>query len=122
MQNISEHQSIRLWSISQNKAECERSKRLIDGSLQAVLDDATISDALRSVGSQQMQEKLGAAAPALLGRLHDPCDIRKAYAEELEHLGTIRSLTGKLMPGYQTFNTVVVTEGGKSPQPLDTTV
>lgn len=69
-----------------------------------------------------MQKKLGESQPDVLVLLHDPCDIRKEYAEELEHLGTVRSLDGKLIPGYQTFNTVVITEKGTSPQPLETTV
>lgn len=95
---------------------------MLDGSLQSVLDGENISDALLSVGSQHIQKKCGDAKPDMLVLLHDPCDIRKEYAEELEHLGTVRSLDGKLMPGYQTFNTVVVTEQGTSPQPLNTTV
>lgn len=95
---------------------------MLDGSLQSILDGETVSDALLSVGSQHIHEKVGEAKPDMLVLLHDPCDIRKEYAEELEHLGTVRSLDGKLIPGYQTFNTVVVTEKGTSPQPLDTTV
>ncbi|MBE7556912.1 MAG: hypothetical protein HS126_38230 [Anaerolineales bacterium] len=39
VQNIIEHKSIRLWSISEDKAEFEQSKRLLDGSLKSVLDD-----------------------------------------------------------------------------------
>jgi hypothetical protein len=54
--------------------------------------------------------------------LHDPSDIRKPYATDLECLGTVRALHGKLVPGYQTFNTVVLDEGGHTPQPLDVTV
>ncbi len=87
-----------------------------------MLDEPKVSDALRVVGIQHMQVKLGETPPELLVLLHDPCDIRKEYAEKLENLGTVRSLDGKLIPGYQTFNTVVVTERGTSPQPLDTTV
>lgn len=122
VQNMIEHTSIRLWSISKDKAEFDRSKRLLSGSLQSVLDEQKVSDALRVVGLQQIQAKWGETPPELLVLLHDPCDIRKKYAEELENLGTVRSLDGQLIPGYQTFDTVVVTERGTSPQPLDTTV
>jgi hypothetical protein len=126
VQNIIEHTSIRLWSISKDKAEFARSKRLLDGSLEAVLDETKVSDALREVGSQHMHVKVETSgkmeAPELLVLLHDPCDIRKEYAAELENLGTVRSLDGKLIPGYLTFNTVVVEEQGTSPQPLDISV
>jgi len=47
VQNIIEHNSVRLWSISSDKAEFERSKRLLDGSLQTVLDAEKSSQALR---------------------------------------------------------------------------
>ncbi len=40
-----EHTSIRLWSISQDKAEFDRSKRLFDGSLQSALDEENVSAA-----------------------------------------------------------------------------
>ena len=112
--------------MSQDNAEFERSKRLLDGSLQSVLDETKAADALRSVGSEQMQVKLdtsGKPEPCdLLVLVHDPCDIRKEYSAELENLGTVRSLEGKLIPGYLTFNTVVVEERGRSPQPLDISV
>jgi len=122
VQNIIEHTSIRLWSISQDKAEFERSRRLLNGSLQSGLDEESVSEALRSVGSQQIQTRFKTSPPELVVLLHEPCDIRKEYAEELEHLGTVRSLDGKLISGYQTFNPVLVTEQGTSPQPLATTV
>ncbi|MCK6627977.1 MAG: hypothetical protein L6R45_22715 [Anaerolineae bacterium] len=60
VQNIIEHKSIRLWSISEDKAEFERSKRLLDGALKSVLDDKKISAAIRdhSVAVDVTGEKL----------------------------------------------------------------
>jgi len=72
IQNMIEHTSTRLWSISKDKAEFDRSKRLLNGSLQSVLDEQTVSGALRVVGSQQMQAKLGDTRSELLVLLHDP--------------------------------------------------
>jgi hypothetical protein len=114
--NIIEHKSIRLWSISDDKAEFERSKRLLDGSLKSVLDEPKISAALR----EQSVAALGAEARLIM--LHDPCDIRKEHAEALEKLGQVRDLTGKLINGYNTFNTVAVDETGQKLYPVDITV
>jgi hypothetical protein len=116
VQNIIEHKSIRLWSISDDKAEFERSKRLLDGSLKSVLDEPKISAALR----EQSVAALGAEARLIM--LHDPCDIRKEHAEALEKLGQVRDLTGKLVNGYSTFNTVTVDETGQKLYPVDITV
>jgi hypothetical protein len=120
MQQMVEHTTIRLWSLATEKAEFVRHTRLVDGSLQAVLDEGLVADALREIGSRDL-----AQAPedtTLLVLLHDPCDIRKPYAAELECLGTVRALDGRPVPGYQTFNTVVLDEHGHTPQPLDVTV
>jgi len=117
-QKIVEHRSIRLWSISDDKAEFTRHKRLVDGSLNAVLDEPTLAEALREIGSREV--RLSGDGPVVL--LHDPSDIRKEYSAELECLGCVRSLNGRLVPGYSTFNTVVLDERGHTPQPLDVSV
>jgi len=113
---IIEHKSIQLWSISDDKAEFERSKRLIDGSLISVLDDKKISDALREHGTGC----LGNENRVIV--LYDPCDIRKAHSEKLENLGTVRSLDGELINGYSTFNSVGINEQGKKIYPIDISV
>ena len=120
MQQMVEHTTIRLWSLATEKAEFVRHRRLVDGSLRAVLDESLVAEALREIGSHALTQ-----APedtALLVLVHDPCDIRKPYAAELECLGTVRALDGRLVPGYQTFNTVILDEGGHTPPPLDVTV
>lgn len=116
VQNIIEHKSIRLWSICEDKAEFERSKRLLDGSLKSVLDDQKISAAIRehSVGA------LGDEARLIV--LHDPCDLRKEHAQVLEKLGKVRDLAGNLINGYSTFNSVAVDVTGKQLYPVDTAV
>jgi hypothetical protein len=116
VQNIIEHKSIRLWSISEDKAEFERSKRLLDGSLKSVLDDQKISAAIR----EHSVAALGDEARLIV--LHDPCDIRKEHAAVLEKLGKVRDLDGNLINGYSTFNTVAVDVTGKKLYPVDVTV
>lgn len=116
VQNIIEHKSIRLWSISEDKAEFERSKRLLDGSLKSVLDDKKTAAAIR----EHSVAALGAEARLIV--LHDPCDIRKEQAEVLEKMGKVRDLEGNLINGYHTFNTVAVDVAGKHLYPVDITV
>lgn len=120
VQKIVEHTSIRLWTISEDTAECVRHKRLVDGSLKAVLDEDTVADALREIGGREVH--LAGDDTEAVVLLHDPSDIRKEYSTELECLGTVRSLDGTLVPGYQTFNTVALDVYGHTPQPLDVTV
>lgn len=116
VQNMIEHKSTRLWSISGDKAEYDRSKRLLDGSLKTVLDEEKISEAIRK------HSVAGLGDEARLIMLHDPCDIRKEQAEKLEKIGTVRDLDGRLIKGYCTFNTVGVDVKGKQLYPVDTTV
>jgi tRNA A37 threonylcarbamoyladenosine biosynthesis protein TsaE len=116
VENIIEHKSIRVWTISEDKAEYDRSKRLLDGSLKSVLDEEKTSGATR----EQSVAALGDEARLII--LHDPCDIRKEYAEEMENLGKVRDLDGKLINGYSTFNTVAVDVEGKNLYPVDISV
>jgi hypothetical protein len=116
VQKIIEHKSIRLWSISDDKAEFEQSKRLLDGSLKSVLDDEKISAAIR----EHSVAALGDEARLIV--LHDPCDIRKEQAEVMEKLGKVRDLEGNLINGYSTFNSVAVDLTGKKLYPVDIAV
>ena len=116
VENIIEHKSIRLWTISEDKAEYDRSKRLLDGSLKSVLDEEKTSGAIR----EHSVAALGDEARLII--LHDPCDIRKKYAEDMENIGRVRDLDGKMINGYSTFNTVAVDVEGKNLYPVDTSV
>jgi hypothetical protein len=111
-----EHKTIRLWSISDDRAEFERSKRVLDGTLKSVLEDEKISRAIR----EHSVAALGDESRLIV--LHDPCDIRKEYAEALENLGTVRDLDGDLVNGYSTFNTVAVDVTGKNLSLVDIAV
>ena len=54
--------------------------------------------------------------------LHDACDIRKEHSRKLEKLGKVRSLNGKIINGYSTFNTVSVDEKTKELRLVETTL
>ena len=114
--SIIEYKTIRLWTLSKDKAAYERNRRLVNGKLKTVLDEEKTSSALREWGVSSAGDK------DCLILLHDPCDIRKEYSKDLENLGKVRSLDGKIINGYSTFNTVMVDERGKNIQPFDITV
>jgi hypothetical protein len=116
VQNMIAHKTIKLWTISADKAAYERSKRLLDGSLKSVLDEEKSSAAMRA----HSVAALGDEGRLII--LHDPCDIRKEYAEKLEKIGRVRNLEGELINGYSTFNTVGVDVQGKTLYPVDITV
>lgn len=116
VQNIIEHKTIQLWSISADKAAYERSKRLLDGSLKSVLDEEKTAEAIRK------HSVAGLGEEGRLILLHDPCDIRKKHSEKLEKIGIVRDLDGRPIKGYCTFNTVGVDVKGKQLYPVDTTV
>ena len=42
----------------------------------------------------------------------DGSDLRKRYSQKLEHLSRVRSLEGKLVPGYPTLNAIGLAEDG----------
>jgi len=80
------------------------------------------------VNEQKISEILREQTALALGKekrvfvIHDPCDIRKPYAEKMEKLGKVRDLDGNLISGYSTFNTICVTEDGKELRLSDITV
>jgi len=110
------HQTLRLWTLATNKREFERMKTLFNGELQSVLDDQKISETLRGLSVAELSNE------DVIIALHDPCDIRKEYAEKMENLGIVRDLDGNLVNGYNTFNTVCVSGDGKRLHLSDITV
>jgi predicted RNA binding protein with dsRBD fold (UPF0201 family) len=113
---IVSQQTIRLWTLANDKKEFERMRTLFDGSLQSVLDDKKISETLRQMSVDGLSDE------DVIIALHDPCDIRKEYSEKLENLGIVRDLDGKFINGYNTFNTVCVNGDGKRLHLSDITV
>ena len=99
--------TIKLWRIAEDKREYERMRTLFNGELKTVLDDKKVSETLREMSVE------GLGREEVVIALHDPCDIRKEYAEKLENLGVVRNLKGKFVSGYNTFNTVCVDAKGQ---------
>jgi hypothetical protein len=114
VRKVIEHKSIQIWTISDDKAEFKRSRRLIDNSRKTVLDEEKVSESLRDQGTSALADE------SYVIVIHDPCDIRKEFSVNLENLGTVRSLDGDLINGYNTFNSVAMNPKGKKIYPIDT--
>lgn len=101
-QRIIEKTSMRLWSISGGRNEFEQYRTLLDGSLKHTLTAEALNEAL-----------VPKAAAAVLGHrhvlaVHDASPIRKPNSRKTEALGTVRALDNSSVPGYETFNTILV--------------
>ncbi len=87
VRDIIANQTIRLWTLSRDKAEFAKYKRLVDGSLKSEVDADSSAAALR----ERSVAALESASRVIL--LHDPRDIRKPHAQEMENLGKVRDFT-----------------------------
>ena len=79
---VIEHKTIKLWSLSDNKAEFRKMRRIVSpDTAQHVIDDQKISAALMANGIMRL------AKHDELLVLHDGSDIRKQYSRQLESVG-----------------------------------
>jgi hypothetical protein len=97
--------SCKVWTLSSDRNEYERFAYLLgkpDG------DGLSID-----LFNELLQERAVSAYadPYAVTIVHDPCDIRKPYARQMECLDTVRSLRGQSINGYQTFNSIVLEKG-----------
>ena len=112
-----EHKSIRIWSIFKNRAEYVKMSRLLGlEDAKNILNDKQISKALLENGITRL------AGKDELLVLHDGSDIRKEHSSKLEDLGKVRNLSGKIINGYSSFNTVAVDLAGKDITLLSTEI
>ncbi len=96
-------QSCKIWTLSANKAEYDRFSYLLEkpGESGGIASES-LNDLLRTSSAIQLQGE-----PSVVV-IHDPCDIRKPHSKKLEHLDKVRSLDGKMIPGYHSFNSVAL--------------
>ena len=104
LKKIVEKKTTKLWSVSDNKNEFDRSKRLMDGSLKSVLNEDKISKAL----IENSVEKLNGNKRLYI--FSDHCDIRKPYSDKLENIGKVRDLNGNIINGFTTLGSVILDE------------
>ncbi len=77
---------------------------MLDNSLKHVLDDKKISEALITHSVEKLSQN------KRLYLISDHCDCRKEYSSKLESLGKVRSLSGQIVNGYSTLNTIIIDE------------
>ena len=106
---------MRLWTISADKREFDRYKTLVDGSLAHSLTAEMLNAAL----PQAAKDFIGSGRH--IAAVHDGSDIRKEHSRSLESLGKVRSLSGSIINGYQTMNTILVDPKSKALRLLQST-
>jgi len=106
---------MRLWTVSKDKQEFDRYKTLVDGSLKHTLTSEALNAALPARVEGVIKSSLHVVA------VHDGSDIRKEHSQKLESLGKVRSPSGDIINGYQTFNTVLVSVESKELRLLQST-
>ena len=77
---------------------------MIDGSLNSVLNEEKISNAL----IENSVEKLNGNNRLYIFSGH--CDIRKPYSNKLENIGKVRDLNGNIINGFTTLGSVILDE------------
>lgn len=97
-----------LYTLSEDLNEYTRYHRMLDGSLKNVVDTSKLNVSLLANSSKYFKDRDYAVI------LHDPSDIRKPHSVKLEGLGKVKSLEGKVVNGFQTFNSVSVSLSGNS--------
>lgn len=88
--------------MADDKKEYDVFKGLINGSQVNTLSDDIL---IKEVQVKTCEELKGAN---VIYVLHDPCDIRKPSAPEMENIGKVLSLDHKTINGYKTFNSVAI--------------
>jgi hypothetical protein len=102
--------------MAKNKKEYDVFKGILNGEQVNTLDSQTT----RSCLAQKTINEIGDSTNVFV--LHDPCDIRKPYSSDLEHLGDVMSLQKQVVPGYSSFNSVAITPDSQSVHLLDSVI
>jgi hypothetical protein len=101
--------SNRIWSMSENNAEYQRNKRLIESKH---LSLNFFNDALYEKAEERLVEndKAGKWEQKRFIAVIDGSEIRKKHSSDSEYLQKVRSLDGELVNGYRSTGTVLLAE------------
>lgn len=89
-------------TLAKDTREYENFHNLLNGELKNVLDSDTINDVM---GHGAVDTQKGKCCVYII---HDESDIRKPESKVLENLGVVRDLKGNWIPGYSTYNIILV--------------
>jgi Transposase DDE domain len=101
--------------MSQDPQQFQRFHNLLSGRLVNSLDPQQINDQTRQLALSQAQFS------DCIEVIHDGSDIRKPYAHKLPHLTKVRSLEGEWVNGFNTFNSVLISDVDKRLHLLEST-
>lgn len=97
-------QSTKLWSLSSDANEYERNLNLLSGRLKNSLNPEGINQHTLRAGLSNLSFKNRVEV------IHDGSDIRKPYSKVLPHLTKVKSLEKQIVNGYNTFNSIVISD------------
>ena len=97
-------QSTKLWSLSSDPNEYERNLNLLSGRLKNSLTPEGINEQTLRAGLSNLSFKNQVEV------IHDGSDIRKPYSKLLPHLTKVKSLEKQIVNGYNTFNSIVISD------------
>jgi hypothetical protein len=108
-------QSTKLWSLSSDPNEYERNLNLLSGRLKNSLTPEGINEQTLRAGLSNLSFKNRVEV------IHDGSDIRKPYSKLLPHLTKVKSLEKQTINGYNTFNSILVSDLDKKNRLLAST-
>jgi hypothetical protein len=99
-------QSCKIWTLSSDKAEYERFSTLLTNiESRNSIDQSVFNELLRQKGREKIEGEPSVTV------IHDPCSIRKGYSQKMEKLDRVQDLSGHMINGYRTFNSVLLHGG-----------
>jgi hypothetical protein len=94
----------RIWTLSKNLTEYENYTNMLRGEQKQGLSPEQINASLLSVAKEQLH----LCEEVFI--VHDGSDLRKASAQKMESLSKVRDLSGKLVNGYVSFNSIAISD------------
>jgi hypothetical protein len=101
--------------MSQDTQQFERFRNLLSGRLVNSLTPEQINEQTRQAAIHTASFK------DCVEVIHDGSDIRKPYSNQLPNLTKVRSLSGTLVNGFNTFNSVLISDVDKRLHLLEST-
>lgn len=99
-----EGKGTQLWTLSGDAQTYERNKNLLTGRLANRFSPDQINGHTLERGLENLVVK------SSLDIIDDGCDLRKPYSKSLPHLTSVKALDGDWVNGYNSFNSVAISD------------
>lgn len=104
---MKDKQDTKLWTLSTDSAHYERNHNLLSGRLKNSFNPDTINQHIQQNALANLTVK------EYVEIIHDGSEIRKPYSQKLPQLAKVRDLNGHIINGYNTFNSIVLSDVDK---------